>query len=230
MAKRFIDTALFDDEWFMELSKEGKLFWIYAMTKCDHAGILQLNEKLCKFQTGIEDIETVKQELGNRIVTLRQPYLFIPKFLFYQYPNFPHSNAKAQKSAIDILTKFELFDKGSLTLKQGLGNHYGNGNDSDNGNGEGNGNGKSVLMRNSKVSDLQSFKKEFEGTDYERYDLSHYHAKVLNWSDSQGAKKKDWIATARNFMLKDKEQGREVLNPNPPKSSKEKPLPKVKDI
>jgi len=71
MAKRFIDTALFDDEWFMELSKEGKLFWIYAMTKCDHAGILQLNEKLCKFQTGIKNIETVKEELGNRIITLR---------------------------------------------------------------------------------------------------------------------------------------------------------------
>jgi len=137
MAKRFIDTALFDDEWFMELSKEGKLFWIYAMTKCDHAGILQLNEKLCKFQTGIKNIETVKEELGNRIIILRQPYLFIPKFLFYQYPNFPHSNAKAQKSAIEILTKFELFDKGSLTLKQGLGNNYGNGNGTDNGNGNG---------------------------------------------------------------------------------------------
>jgi len=124
MAKRFIDTELFEDEWFMDLSKEAKLLWIYCLTKCNHAGILALNKKLCEFQTGIEDLETVKQELGNRLITLKEPYIFIPKFLYYQYPKFPNSNVKAQQSALKILEEFDLIDKGSLTLKQGLGNYY----------------------------------------------------------------------------------------------------------
>ena len=105
-------------------------------------------------------------------------------------------------------------------------------NDNDNGNGNGNGNGNkgAVLMKNSNVKDLESFKKAFEGSGYEKYDLSHYPEIVLNWSNSKGAKKKDWVAAARNFILNDKKHGREVLNPNPPKSNKERPLPKVKDI
>jgi hypothetical protein len=105
-----------------------------------------------------------------------------------------------------------------------------NENDNGNGNVNGNGNKGAVLMKNSAVKDLESFKKAFEGTEYEKYDLKHYFDKVLNWSDSKGAKKKDWVATARTFMIRDKEQGREILNPNPPKSNKQRPLPKVKDI
>lgn len=128
MAKRFIDTELFDDEWYMDLSKDSKIFWIYCITKCNHAGILELNKKLCKYQTGIKDLQTVFKELDNRLVTLKQPYIFIPKFLFYQYPNFPNSNVKAQKSAIDILIKFDVLDKSSLTLKEGLSNSYEYGN------------------------------------------------------------------------------------------------------
>lgn len=159
MAKRFIDTELFEDEWYMDLSKDAKIFWIYCMTKCDHAGILELNEKLCKFQTGIKDVQTVKQELGNRLVTLKEPYIFIPKFLYFQYPNFPNSNVKAQQSAISKLEKFDLIDKGSLTLKEGLGNYYGYGH----GNGTGNGNGKGDaegenLPTNLPEEELASFK------------------------------------------------------------------------
>ena len=61
MAKRFIDTLIFDDEWFCELSKDSKLFFIYFITKCDHAGILRFNKSLCKFQTGITNFDTVWQ-------------------------------------------------------------------------------------------------------------------------------------------------------------------------
>jgi len=54
MAKRFIDTALFDDSWFMDLSVENKLFFVYLITNCDHAGIIDLNLKLAEFKTGIK--------------------------------------------------------------------------------------------------------------------------------------------------------------------------------
>lgn len=139
MAKRFIDTGLFDDSWFMGLSKDAKLLWLYLITKCDHAGIIDFNEKLCKVQTGIEKIDEAFKQLDNRCLTVRERYLFIPKFIRFQYPNFPNSNAKAQNSAISRLMEFDLIkqlDNGILTLSIGLPNPYGY--DNDNGNDKGN--------------------------------------------------------------------------------------------
>jgi hypothetical protein len=131
MAKRFIDTGIFDDSWYMDLSKDGKILWLYFITKCDHAGILNLNIKLCKVQTGINDIPTVIKELGNHLVTVRQLLYFIPKYIEFQYPNFPNSNVKQQASAIEILSKYHLFNKETLTVTQQLPNCYDNDNDND---------------------------------------------------------------------------------------------------
>jgi hypothetical protein len=120
MAKRFIDTGLFDDPWFMELSKDGKMLWVYLITKCNHAGIIDINNKLCKFQTDIENIDTVIQELGDRLHRVDKQLFFIPKFIYYQYPKFPQSKVMQQKSAIEILTKYGLFKEGKLTVNKEL--------------------------------------------------------------------------------------------------------------
>lgn len=135
MAKRFIDTGLFDDEWFMDISKDAKILWLYLITKCDHAGIIKLNLKLCKVQTGINDLETVRQQLGNRLVTVGEQLFFIPKFVMYQYPGFPDCKFNMAKSAIAILEKYELIENGILTVPEQLGNCTGNGNGNSNGNG-----------------------------------------------------------------------------------------------
>jgi len=131
MAKRFIDTGMFDDEWFMSLSKDGKLLYLYIITKCSHAGLIELNERLCKFQTGIGDIKTAIQDLGNRLIRLKEGFFFAPKFLFFQYPNFPNSKVFQQKTALDDLTKLGLFKNGKLTLEEGFFNPYDNDSDND---------------------------------------------------------------------------------------------------
>lgn len=145
MAKRFFDTAIFDDEWFFELSKDGKLFWIYFLSKCDNAGILKLNPKLAKFQTGVNSIDTVLEELGNRLVRVSEQIYFCPKFIDYQYPNFPQSNAPQQKQVIELLKKSGLWDEknkqyryGIYTVSIELPNSYGNGKGNGDGNGEDN--------------------------------------------------------------------------------------------
>ena len=131
MSKRFIDTGIFDDDWFMDLPKDAKLLWLYFITKCDHAGILKLNEKLCKVQTDIKDLETVIKQLGNRLVTVSQHLYFIPKFIEFQYPGFPNSKVRQQQSAVDILSKYGLFDKENLTLTKQLDNSYEHEHDND---------------------------------------------------------------------------------------------------
>lgn len=139
MAKRFIDTGLFEDEWFSELSTNGKLFWVYYLTRCDHAGILKYNRRLMEFQTGIKNIDTVVQEIGNRLVRVNEQLLFCPKFIEFQYPDFPKSKVKQQDSAHKILLSLNLIDEhgnlnSTLTVKKELNNSYGNGNGIDNGN------------------------------------------------------------------------------------------------
>lgn len=124
MAKRFIDTDLFSDKWFMSLKKDAKLFWIYLISSCNHAGIIEVNEPLVKLQTGINSLETVIKELGNRLIPLKNDYFFLPKFLEYQYPKFPNSKVRAQKSAIEILMRFDLWDYEKETVIKGLVNSY----------------------------------------------------------------------------------------------------------
>lgn len=132
MAKRFIDTGLFDDEWFMDLSKDGKLLWVYLITKCNHAGMIKINEKLCKVQTGIEDLGNSLKELSNRLVTVKESWVFIPKYIDFQYPGFPNSKVKQQQSAVEILASFGLFDGEIIRLNKDLPKSYVNDNVNDN--------------------------------------------------------------------------------------------------
>lgn len=143
MAKRFIDTGLFDDTWFMNLSKDAKIAWVYLITKCDHAGIIEINEKLFKVQTGVTSWNGVLKEIENRLHHLRDMYYFIPKFIQFQYPGFPKSNVNQQTGAIKRLSEFGLFVNNQLidfqylnsspTVHEDLVKSYGNGNGIDNG-------------------------------------------------------------------------------------------------
>jgi hypothetical protein len=152
MSKRFIDTGVFDDDWFMDLPKDAKLLWIYFITKCDHAGILKLNEKLCKVQTDIKDLNAVIKQLGNRLVTVSEHLYFIPKFIEFQYPGFPNSKVRQQQSAVEILIKYGLFDNNKLTVTEQLGKSYVNEHDNVNGNDNGIVNG--IEERKSEFSQL----------------------------------------------------------------------------
>jgi len=126
MAKRFIDTGFFSDSWILDLSTEEKLFVVYLYTNCDHAGIIDLNLRLAEFQTGVNDLvksfPTLRKQFGGRLVHLYDNYYFLPKFIKYQYPKGLTYNVKAQKSVIERLIEFNLFDKKNQRVKQDLGN------------------------------------------------------------------------------------------------------------
>ena len=147
MSKRFIDTNLFDDAWFMDLSASGKLLWIYFITKCNHAGIIEINIKLATVQTGIKNIETTIKQLASRLITVKENIYFIPKYIDFQYPNFPNSKVRQQYSAIEILKKYNLFDEEKLTVNKPFVKGY----DNESGNGNGNGNGNEPEVKEEKL-------------------------------------------------------------------------------
>lgn len=210
MAKRFIDTGLFDDEWFMELSKEGKILWIYFITKCDHAGLIHLNLKLASVQTGIKDLSTTIKELGNRLVTVKEQLYFIPKYISFQYPGFPNSNVRQQASAIELLLKYDLLDKTSLTVKQELANDYVYVNDNvpDTVKTQ---KAKKCLFENSEIYNYETFcncMREYSGGKYREADMMYYYESVKSWSASKTPLRTDWMATAAGFMLSDIRDGK----------------------
>jgi hypothetical protein len=61
-------------------------------------------------------------------------------------------------------------------------------------------------------SDKISFKIIFENNeDYKIFDTDYYYESALNWSNSNGKKKIDWIATTRNWALRDLKDGKPKL-------------------
>ncbi len=59
------------------------------------------------------------------------------------------------------------------------------------------------LFNKSPYFDKEAFQRALWGTKYQDASIEYYHESLLNWSDSKGEKKADWIAAAKNWMLKD---------------------------
>lgn len=61
------------------------------------------------------------------------------------------------------------------------------------------------LFANSRFANYELFKAQFTSQEFQGVDIAYYYGAVSDWSASNGAKKKDWIATVRNFIRNDKE-------------------------
>jgi len=125
MAKRFIDTKLWDKAWFRKLDPKSKLVWIYVVTKCDHAGVWDCDWEAAGFFIG-EEINPY--ELPETIITKmiairrgsdKELQYFIPSFVEYQY-GVLRENSKPHLSVIKRLTEKGLIkhlDKSIFSLK-----------------------------------------------------------------------------------------------------------------
>jgi len=109
MAKRFIDTGLFRKKWIRQLDPNMKLFWIYLLTDCDHAGIWDVDVERASFQLKVElDESEILNTFNRKIVPFKPGKWFVPKFIVYQYGELNESN-RAHNSVIKILTKYKLY-------------------------------------------------------------------------------------------------------------------------
>ncbi len=102
MAKRFTATEKWDDPWFCGLGATDKLFWIYILDKCDHAGIWRVNWPLVKFHIGEYVFDNTK--FDGRVQILSADKWFIKKFIEFQYGALNPEN-RAHHSVICILKK-----------------------------------------------------------------------------------------------------------------------------
>ena len=61
------------------------------------------------------------------------------------------------------------------------------------------------LFANSKFAKFEDFSAQFVAPEYEQIDLYYYWQVIMDWSNAGAKKKRDWIATARNWMRSDEQ-------------------------
>ena len=117
MAKRFIDTNLFRKKWIRQLEPDMKLFWIYLLTDCDHAGIWDVDVDRASFKLNFKHTEEkILNTFHKKIVPFKRDKWFVPKFIEYQYGELSE-NIRPHASVIKILSKYELYKGYSNPLK-----------------------------------------------------------------------------------------------------------------
>lgn len=104
MAKRFIDTKIWDKAWFRKLDTDSKLLWVYILTKCDHAGILDGDWEAASFFLGsnISEYEEIPDVIRDKMIPISDDQFFIPSFIDYQYGTL-RINSKPHLSVIKRL-------------------------------------------------------------------------------------------------------------------------------
>ena len=109
MAKRMISSDLFHEDWFLELKGDTKLFWIYALTNCDHGGFLKANFKAYNALNDTDlDADEVFAEINAekpRIREITKRLWLIEDFIPFQYGPKLNPNNRVHASIINLFEK-----------------------------------------------------------------------------------------------------------------------------
>lgn len=109
MAKRFTDTDKWKKSFIKGMPAEYKLFWLYLLDECNHAGIWHVEFDLVQLRLGIQVSETKARGFFKERVVLFDAGTkwFIPDFIEFQYGKLGSKN-RAHNSVIEQLTKYDL--------------------------------------------------------------------------------------------------------------------------
>ena len=119
MAKRFMDTDLWQKDWFQELSCKYKSLYMFLVMNCDCAGVWDTNLRLATFIIGeqITDDDLLQfNKDKKRIHKLENGKYFLIDFIKFQYGEL-NPNLNPHKGVLKILEKYDI-----LTLYKELGN------------------------------------------------------------------------------------------------------------
>lgn len=114
MAKRFIETTLWDDPWFRALPLRYKLFWIFVWTRADLSGVWKVDEGAATFFIGEKIDPAYALELFNEGKGRVAPIngggkWFVIQFIEFQYKKLsPASPTHAKVLEILDLHKIKL--------------------------------------------------------------------------------------------------------------------------
>lgn len=199
MKTRIIHTKIWDDNWFIKLSRASKILFLYVLTNpsLGMTGIYELPDGKISYQTGITsaEIEACKAELSPKII-FALGWVKIANIERYQNFSGP-KNEIAMKRELELIPQ-DVIDTLSIGYQypmDSLNNH------------------KSVIINNKSIINNQLNIKEILSDDdfieiSETYNvpLSFVLSKwddLQNWCKSKGKKYKDYNAALRNWVKRD---------------------------
>lgn len=105
MPRRMTKTEKWEDDWFVSLEPQHKLFWFYLCDRCDHAGIWQVSKVMAELFIGqAVNLDAALVAFGDRIDASKDGYWRLTKFIEFQY-GLPLGSSAVHKSALKILER-----------------------------------------------------------------------------------------------------------------------------
>ena len=126
MSKRFHDTDIWDEDWYLDMPLEYRSFWGYVCDICDHAGIWRPNVR--RFNADIEnkvDLDTALTFFNTnkeRIIPLESGHWMIADFVPFQYGKSLNKNNRVHLSVFNRLNDLEVnlgAIRGLVEVKEG---------------------------------------------------------------------------------------------------------------
>lgn len=120
MAKRFSSTEIWNEDWFLEMPAEYKLYWYYMLSKCDHAGLFKVNVKVF---CGINEVNLTPSKAlqyfntdKQRIRVISDSVWLIEDFFVFQYGDILNMNNRVHESISELYQRHKI----ELTSIRGL--------------------------------------------------------------------------------------------------------------
>jgi len=111
MAKRFTDTEKWKNPFIRKMKAPYKLFWLYLMDECDHAGIWLVDFDVAQIKIGEKlDPKIALEQFQSKVIDIGHDRWFVPDFISFQYGVLNPEN-RAHNSVIQILSKHGLIDE-----------------------------------------------------------------------------------------------------------------------
>lgn len=114
MGKRFTATEIWEEDWFLAMPKDYKLFWYYMLAKCDHAGLFKVNlRSFCSLNEATIEVNQALAYFNHekeRVRVLNQSFWLVEDFFVYQYGEILNTDNRVHNSI------FELYQKHGVEL------------------------------------------------------------------------------------------------------------------
>jgi len=110
--KRFTETTIWDKPWYRKAPPRVKALWRYLCDHCDHAGVIDVDWELASFCIG-EPVSLADLELLHSNAIERRGKVFLPGFVFFQYPGLSR-DCKPHQPVFEALERHQV-DLSELT-------------------------------------------------------------------------------------------------------------------
>jgi len=123
MAKRFTDTDMWDQDWYIELPNKYKLLWNYIKDKCDNVGVWRPNksilQKILAEPLNLNEFLSFVNSDKERIREMPSGRWWVKDFFIFQYGNKFSPTSPVHKGALKSLLQNGIHPREILGLEIG---------------------------------------------------------------------------------------------------------------